>query len=102
MIRHAVLFRFKPDHDAVVREEWRGMLDGLVGAIPGLIRISHGIDVLRNERSWDYALVADFEKLEDVQVYATHPAHLPLFPLSRAISEQIVSVDFEIDEAGAG
>ena len=49
-------------------------------------------------QAWDYALVADFRTLDDVRAYATHPAHLPLFPLSGAISEQIASVDFEIDE----
>jgi len=98
MIRHVVFFTFTADHDPAVLEEWRALLDGLVGKIPGLVRLSHGPDVMRSERAWDYALVADFRTLDDVHAYTTHPEHLPLFPLSSAISEQIASVDFEVDE----
>jgi hypothetical protein len=96
MIRHAVLFKFKPDFPAEQREAWTAGLDRMRGNIPGLIALTHGPDVIRSERAFDYAIVADFESVADIEVYNTHPLHEPLKKYSFPNSEQIIYVDFEI------
>lgn len=100
MIRHVVLFRFAADHDPAPRAEWEAALPSLVGAVPGLRALSHGPDLVHAGRSWDHALVADFDSLDDVAAYAEHPAHLPVIALSARFSDEIVSVDFAVDDAG--
>jgi hypothetical protein len=96
MIRHAVLFKFKPDFPKAERQAWIAGLDRMRGQIPGMLALTHGADLIRSERSFDYAIVADFESAADIDVYNTHPLHEPLKLYSFPNSEQIVSVDFEI------
>ncbi|MBE9372865.1 Dabb family protein [Saccharopolyspora sp. HNM0983] len=95
MIRHVVLFRWKPDFDPT---EWFAAVRGLQHKIPEVKELSLGADVLHADRSWDAAIVADFDRIEDVAVYTAHPEHQPAVELSRAGAEQIISVDFELPE----
>lgn len=96
MIRHAVLFKFKPGFPPADRQAWIDGLDRMDGNIPGLLKLTHGPDVVNQQRSFDYAIVADFDRLEDIAVYNTHPLHEPLKQYSFPNSEQILSVDFEL------
>ncbi|GAA1647339.1 Dabb family protein [Georgenia ruanii] len=98
MIRHVVMFRWKPDFEESRRREWYDRLLELPGKIDVIRSLSAGPDVLRSGRSWDVVLVADFDSLEDVGVYTDHPDHQPLIALSGAGAAQIASVDFEIPE----
>ncbi|BCW63128.1 Dabb family protein [Paenarthrobacter sp. MSM-2-10-13] len=96
MIRHAVLFKFTPDFPVADRAAWIEGLNRMEGNIPGLLSLTHGPDVLQHDRSFDYAIVADFGALEDVDVYNTHPLHEPLKKYSFPNSEQIIAVDFRL------
>lgn len=96
MIRHTVLFKFKPGFPAGERKAWIDGLDRMEGRIPGLLSLTHGADVVGQARSYDYAIVADFAAVEDIDVYNTHPLHEPLKQYSFPNSEQIISVDFEL------
>ncbi|MEV8358390.1 MAG: Dabb family protein [Actinobacteria bacterium] len=98
MIRHIVFFRFVEGHDESAVQQWSEGIDGLLGAVPGLRALSHGPDILHLERSWDHALVADFDSRDALDGYGVHPAHLPLIALSATFSAQIVSVDFTVAE----
>ncbi|PRB36702.1 stress protein [Arthrobacter sp. MYb23] len=96
MIRHAVLFKFKPDFPAADKAAWIEGLNRMKGNIPGLLSLTHGADVLQHDRSFDYAIVADFNAVEDLDVYNTHPLHEPLKKYSFPNSEQIIAVDFPL------
>ncbi|UKA51750.1 Dabb family protein [Arthrobacter sp. FW305-123] len=96
MIRHTVLFKFKPDFPAADRAAWIQGLSRMEGNIPGLLSLTHGPDVSRQDRSFDYAIVADFNAVEDIDVYNFHPLHEPLKKYSFPNSEQIVAVDFTL------
>ena len=52
--------------------------------------------MLGTDRSFDAAIVADFDRIEDVAAYTDHPAHQPLHHDVGDRASQIVSVDFEI------
>jgi Stress responsive A/B Barrel Domain len=97
MIRHTVLFKFKPDFDPAHKQAWIDGLNRMDGNIPGMLSLTHGPDVLNQHRSFDYAIVADFEKVEDIEVYNTHPLHEPLKQYSFPNSEEIISVDFALE-----
>ncbi|TFD54451.1 Dabb family protein [Cryobacterium frigoriphilum] len=95
MIRHVVMFKFADTFTAPLQQQWLAGLDTLVGQVPGLRSLSVGRDVLGSERSWNVALVAEFDTLAQVAGYATHPLHLPLIALSGPNCDDIVSVDYE-------
>ncbi|MER5673701.1 Dabb family protein [Pseudonocardia alni] len=97
MIRHVVLFRWRAGFDPA---EWLDRVRELPGLIPQLRNLSAGPDVLGLDRSWDAAVVADFDRIDDVAVYTDHPAHRPLIAISGAGAEQIASVDFEVPDEG--
>lgn len=96
MIRHTVLFKFKPDFPEAARLAWIRGLDSMRGNIPGMESLTHGADVMGAERSFDYAIVADFHTVADIAVYNTHPLHEPLKQYSFPNSEQILAVDFHL------
>lgn len=97
-IRHVVLFRWKPGFDPT---EWFVMIRGLPARIPQIRALAAGPDVLGADRSYDAAVVADFDRIEDVATYTAHPAHQPLIAISGAGASQIISVDFEIPRSAA-
>lgn len=96
MIRHTVFFKFKDSFPAAEKTAWMTGLDAMRSNIPGMLALTHGADVVGSERSFDYAIVADFETLDDIATYNTHPLHEPLKKYSFPNSEQIISVDFEL------
>jgi hypothetical protein len=99
VIRHVVMFKLKPSVSLAQRDEWLEMSRRLHGEIDLIRAFSIGADLLRLPRSYDVAVVADFDTLEDVRAYADHPSHLPAVELSRKLSEHIVSVDYEMPDA---
>lgn len=96
MIRHVVLFRWAPSFTNEIKQQWIAGLDQLEGNIPGLLKLTHGPDVLKAARSWDHAIVADFESLDAVAVYDSHPLHEAIKPLSLPNVAEIAAVDFEL------
>ncbi|TFD86980.1 Dabb family protein [Cryobacterium lactosi] len=101
MIRHVVMFKIADTFTPPLQTEWLAGLETLVGPVPGLRSLSIGRDLLRAERSWDFALVAEFDTLAHLAAYATHPLHLPLIALSGQHCEHIVSVDYECPDSTA-
>ncbi|MCQ9166013.1 MULTISPECIES: Dabb family protein [unclassified Arthrobacter] len=102
MIRHTVLFKFKADFPAADKRAWTTGLDRLRGNIPGMRTFTHGADVVGSGRAFDYAIVADFDTVDDIAAYNTHPLHEPLKDYSFPNSEQILSVDFHLDAPPTG
>ena len=81
MIVHNLLIKLKdasPENMEAVRE----ILLSMRGQIEGLRDLNVSKDIRRAETSYDLALVARFDTLEDFQTYLPHPAH-------RAAGEQI-------------
>ncbi|WP_260076575.1 Dabb family protein [Pseudoglutamicibacter cumminsii] len=99
MIRHIVLFKFSETFTPDMRAQWIQGLDAMKGNIPGMASLIHGADVMKTERSWDYAIIADFDSPEALSIYNTHPLHEAIKPLSLPNVKDLAYVDFEIDEA---
>lgn len=94
MIKHIVCHKYT---DPAQAEIIAPMLRGLVGQVPGLLRMEAGADFLRSNRSYDLALAADLESREALAVYAEHPAHLKVKEYIHQHLQSSVSVDFEVE-----
>lgn len=94
MLKHIVLFKFKPDtkEDDIINAE-KG-LAGLPSRISEIKRYEFGRNVVQTDRSYDFALVSEFDDIEALKRYRMHPYHLAVVNQLGMISESIISVDF--------
>ncbi len=95
MIRHIVIFKFKPETTQSNREAFLEMLRALPSKIPEIVDFEAGFDVVRSPRAFDLALVASYADLGALDRYAKHDHHLPVIARSKEICEQVASVDYE-------
>ncbi|MEU6721687.1 Dabb family protein [Nonomuraea sp. NPDC046802] len=75
MIRHIVLFTWTEDATDEQRAAVTAELRKLPGLIPELRAYTVGADAGINEGNHDYAVVADFDNVDDYLVYRDHPQH---------------------------
>jgi hypothetical protein len=75
VLRHVVLFRWKPGTTPDDVEAVRRGLDRLPGLIPELRSYCHGPDLRLGEDTWDYGVVAEFEDGAGWEAYDRHPDH---------------------------
>jgi len=75
MIRHVVAFRWIPEATPAQIDAVTAALRALPGKIPEIRSFRCGPDVGVNDGNWDYAVVAEFDSLEDQTIYRDHPEH---------------------------
>jgi hypothetical protein len=95
MLHHIVLFKFKPDVDPGRVRELEERLEALPDRIVEIQTYEFGRDVVRSERSYDFALVSGFANLEAMRRYQVHPDHQKVIELVKSICEDVRAVDFE-------
>ena len=93
MIRHIVMWKFRPGTEA----EQSAFLDGLralQGVVPQLLRS----EVARNvgAGNYDAVLVSEFRSLEDLEAYKNDPRHKAVSALCKSIREDRAAVDYEV------
>jgi hypothetical protein len=86
MIRHVVLFRFNEGTTADQIEDLAASLRALPGQIPEIRSFRCGPDVGVNDGNWEFAVVAEFDSIEDQTTYRDHPAHV------KVIDEKIAPI----------
>lgn len=94
MLTHIVLFKLR-NTAAVVLEEVKARMLQMQGNIPGLLSLEVGLDVLHSERSYDIALIAKFDSMQDMLAYQVHPLHMEVAAYMTAIRESSVAVDYQ-------
>ncbi len=95
MLHHIVLFKFKPDIDNEQIAALENMLDALPDQIIEIQLYEFGRDVVRSDRSYDFALVSGFANLAAMQRYQVHPEHQKVIAHVREICADVCAVDFE-------
>ena len=95
MLKHVVFMKFKPTVTAPDIERLKQGLGDLPAVIPEIREFVFGQDILRTERSWDFALVSVFDNVEAMNRYQVHPDHQVVVQKVRAMCDSIVVVDFE-------
>ena len=94
MITHIVLFKLVHANKETM-EAAKTALAGLKGRIPQLRHLEIGVNIVHSERSYDLALVARFDSLEDLQSYQNHPLHVEVVKYLQGNRQSTVSVDYE-------
>jgi Stress responsive A/B Barrel Domain. len=94
MLIHIVCWKYKPDVGDYAREEHRRRLKALSQLVPRMGRLDVGSDILHLDRSFDTAIMVEFESREALDAYAEHPEHQAVAALGRDLAEKAVSVDF--------
>jgi hypothetical protein len=87
-VRHIVLFRFAEGTPDQRIDDLTAGLDGLPPAIDVIRRYEHGRNLGVSPGTWDYALVAEFDSVDDQRTYRDHPVHQKLI---RELVEPITS-----------
>lgn len=95
MITHIVFFKLKDKGNI---ERTREVLSAMEGKIPVLRHLEVGVDVLKTDRSYDLALLAKFDSLEDLQIYQDHPVHQEVIKYIGTVKESVLAVDYETDK----
>lgn len=95
MIRHIVIFKFKPEIPQSDREAFLEMLLALPSKISEIVDFEAGFDVIHSARAFDLALVASYADLDALDRYTKHEHHLPVIERAREICAQVASVDYE-------
>jgi hypothetical protein len=95
MLKHVVFIKFKEGITEAEISSLEKGLSALPAKIPEIKDFQFGRDVVRSERSYDFALVSDFDNMEAMKRYQVHPDHVPVIGMVRSISASILAVDFE-------
>ncbi len=94
MITHIVLFKLVHSNEETM-EAAKTALARLEGQIPQLRHLEIGVDIVHSYRSYDLALVAKFDSLEDLQSYLNHPLHVEVVKYLQGYRQSTVTVDYE-------
>lgn len=94
MIKHIVLMKFKKDAHAAGIDGLENKLGALPGEIPEIKSYEFGRDVVRSERSYDFALVSVFEETDSLKKYQMHPKHLEVLKTVKELCESVIVADF--------
>jgi hypothetical protein len=98
VVRHIVVFKWKPD---VTGEAVQALADGLAalpGQVPEIAAYTFGPDLGLADDHPDYGLVADFADVDAYRRYAQHPAHRRLLDdLLKPILGSRHAVQIEVD-----
>ncbi|HAD04603.1 MAG: stress responsive alpha-beta barrel domain-containing protein [Desulfuromonadales bacterium GWD2_61_12] len=94
MLKHVVLFKFKPEAQTGRIEDLAVGLGALPDSIPEIREFVFGHDVLHTERSYDFALVSLFDDQAALQRYQVHPDHQAVVAIVKEICSSVVAADF--------
>ena len=97
-IAHLVSFKYKSGTTAAQQADHRAKLKSLAN-LEGIVDFKVGADVVRSPRSYDTGLVVLFRDRAALDAYAVNPRHVPVAQLGRDLSDAIVAVDFEVENA---
>ena len=93
MVKHIVLFKLK---DEVPEAEKLVVMNKFKEAIEALpAKISVGLNMNPGE-AWHIALYSEFDTLEDVKFYATHPDHVAAGKIIAEAKDSRACVDYEL------
>lgn len=99
MVKHIVIFKLR---DEIAQEEkldimnrFKVAIESLPAKIPCIRKIEVGLNINPAE-TWNIALYSEFDSLEDVKTYATHPEHVAAGKIIADAKENRACVDYEL------
>ncbi len=98
MIKHIVFWSLLEEADGRSREEnaklIKAGLERLVGIVDGLRTAQVGANL--NGGEYDLCLYSEFDSMEHLKAYQTHPEHLKVRELVSKVRSARVAFDFEV------
>lgn len=99
MVKHIVLFKLKEDAPADEKLEaaqrFKQAIEALPAKIPFIRHIEVGLNMNPAE-TWHIALYSEFDTLDDVKAYSTHPDHVAAGKLIANVRESRACVDYTL------
>ena len=99
MVKHIVLFKLKDEAPEAEKLEAMNSFKKAIEALPAKIAVIRKIEVGLNMNpgeTWSIALYSEFDSLDDVKFYATHPDQVAAGKLLAAVKENRACVDYEV------
>lgn len=100
MIRHVVMWKVKDEALGLKKPELLAELKkrllALVEVIPEINFFQVGLNVVTADTARDLVLISDFDDLEALQRYASHPEHQKVVEFVKQVTEERRAVDFEL------
>ena len=75
MIRHMVLFRFKPDTPAATRDSVLDQLHELPAHFPTMRRFGLGENISKRDDRFTHVMTIEFEERQQLDAYLDSPRH---------------------------
>ena len=98
MVKQIVLFKLKDEvpeaEKLVVMNKFKEAIEALPAVIPVIRKIEVGLNTNPGE-TWHIALYSEFDNLDDVKFYATHPLHVAAGKIIAEAKESRACVDYE-------
>ena len=94
MVKHIVLFDFKPENKQENLLKAKGMLESLVDTVPSLKNIEVGQNFSQEERAMDLSIITTFDNKEGLALYANHPKHLEVVDFIKTVVSQSKVSDY--------
>ncbi len=92
MVKHIVMFDFKPENKQENLLKAKNMLEALVDSVPSLKSMEVGINFSKEDRAMDLSIITLFDNIEGLELYANHPEHLEVVAfIKTVVSESKVS-----------
>lgn len=98
MVKHVVTFRLKGTKEE--RREAALLFKDALERLPEVIDVLESIEVGINENpseDWDVVLTAQLPTMDDVEVYARHPAHVAAAGIIASCKADRACVDYVIN-----
>ncbi|MDR0938368.1 MAG: Dabb family protein [Mediterranea sp.] len=99
MVKHIVIFKLK---DSLPDEEKRAIglrFKAAIEALPATISVIRKVEVGLNMNpgeTWHVALYSEFDTLDDVAFYASHPDHVAASQILAGAKESRACADYEV------
>lgn len=99
MVKHIVMFKLKDAVPEARKLEAMHRFKEAIEALPARISVIRKIEVGLNinaGETWHIALYSEFDTLDDVKYYASHPEHVAAGKLLADVKESRACVDYEV------
>lgn len=96
MLRHVVLFGWKPETPPEVVTQIEETLCGLTGTIPEIAEFEWGTNVSAQgvSQGFTHCFVISFASEQDRDTYQVHPDHQAFIALSAPHREKLLTLDY--------
>ena len=99
MLKHIVMWKFKPEADGADKAanlvRAKALLDACAGLTPGMRMLEVAIAQPGLECTYDLVLYAEFDDAAALDAYQSHPQHLAVKPFIGAVRLERQCMDYQ-------